>query len=87
MPSIRASAILIGSICIVHPRSGFFSKWDEPPKWMQWMSYLPGVQPGFINNEGKFVNAQQAHLSAFCSGQLVDESSASGSLTWDQLKW
>jgi hypothetical protein len=85
--SIRASAILIGSICVIHPRDQAFQKWRKPPRWMQLILYLPGVKSGFINSNGEFVKASNARLSAFCSGQLEDGTSSNGILKWDMLKW
>jgi len=85
--TIRAYAIQVGSIYLVHPRSSVFCKWSKPPNWMRWLLYFPGAKSGFIDNNGQFLNIEEAHLSAFCSGQLEEGSSAAGELTWDQLRF
>lgn len=82
--TIRASAIKVGSVCIVDPRDG---GWKEPPKWMHILACLPWIEEGFISSDGQFINTRDAHLSAFCSGQLKRGSQASGKLTWDMLVW
>ena len=84
---IRASALKIGSIYLIHPRLEIFKKLSAPPPWMWALSCIPGVQLGFIDSSGRFIDAEQAHLYAFCSGQLEDEATASGTLSWEMLKW